>query len=130
MLASPVYRLTDSPGIRGTALWLLTALLVFWFIDGMATRPHAVHIERYREAGMSDEQTLSIALQEARASEKNVWWINDRTSYIVFDGDRSYEISDATYRAFGLRIDEKATRSPIALVRRTSGTLRPSVVGP
>ncbi len=109
-------------------MWLLTAILVFWVIDGMATHPHAVHIERYREAGMSDEQTLTMALQEARASEENVWWINDRTSYLVFDGERSYDISDATYRAFGLRIGEDATRTPIALVDRTSGPVRTSVV--
>jgi len=127
MLASPTYRITDSSGVRGTALWILTALMVFWSINGIATRPHAVHFEQYREAGMSDEQTLSIALQEARASENNVWWINDRTSYIVFDGDRSYDISDATYRAFGLRIAEDATRNPIAMVDRTSARVRASM---
>lgn len=127
MLAAPTYRLTDSPGVRGTALWMLTAMMVFWVINGLATQPHAVHLEQYREAGMSDEQALSIALQKARASEDNVWWINDRTSYIVFDGDRSYDISDATYRAFGLRFAEDATRNPIAVVDRSSGRLRASI---
>ena len=128
MLASPSFRFTDSPGIRGIALWTLTAAMVFVVIDGLATRPHAVHIERYREAGMTDEQLLSIALQEARASENNVWWINDRSSYIVFDGDRSYDISDATYRAFGLHIAEDAAHAPIAF-RGTSVEARRASVG-
>lgn len=127
MLASPSFRLTDSPGIRGVALWTLTAAMVFVVIDGMATRPHAVHIERYREAGMTDEQLLSIALQEARASEDHVWWINDRSSYIVFDVDRSYDISDATYRAFGLSIAQDAARTPIAVRSRVTEATRASV---
>ncbi|NNF03204.1 MAG: hypothetical protein HKN17_01955 [Rhodothermales bacterium] len=120
MLASTSFRITESPGIRTTALWLITAVAVFLVIDGLATRPHAVHMEQFREEGMSDEHLLSIALQEARASETNAWWINDRTSYIVFDGNRTYDISDDTFRAFGLRKVDDAAQDPIARVERAS----------
>lgn len=127
MLASASFRFTDSPGVRGALLWICTAAIVFVALDGLATRPHAVHIERYREAGMTDEQLLSIALQKARGSEDNAWWINDRSSYIVFDGDRTYDISEATFRAFGLRVADDKSHEPVALVSRSSAVSRAGV---
>ena len=124
MLASTNFRLTNSANVRGALLWILTALVVFWVLDGLATRPKPVHVEEFRQVGMNDEQVLSLALQAAKASEHNGWWINDRTSYLVFDTSRTYAISEATYAAFDLKITRDAMENPIAIVNPNLAGMR------
>ena len=115
MLASPYHRLTNSNSVRGVLLWLITCFTVFYVIDGLATRPLAVEVESFREAGMTDEQVLSMALQRANDVQANRWWIHDREAYLFFDTTRDYRISSATYEAFDLQPGTDADNTPIAV---------------
>jgi len=124
MLASPYHRISSSNTVRGIVLWFLTCLTVFYVINGLATRPLPIEVESFRKAGMNDEQVLSIALQKAYESRKNSWWINGRESYLVFDDQREYRISQAMYEAFDLRLTEDAASQPIAVFERKMAGMR------
>jgi len=87
---------------------MITCFTVFYVINGLATMPMPVEIESFRKVGMNDEQVLAMALQEANESRRVSWWINDRETYLVFDSTRNYSISDATYAAFDLKLDQRS----------------------
>ena len=96
-------------------MWVITCFTVFYVIDGLATRPLGVKVEKFREVGMTDEQVLSLALQRANEVQANRWWINNREAYLVFDTTRNYQISQATYSAFDLHPGIDASDTPIAV---------------
>jgi len=115
MLASPYHRITNNNSVRGIILWLVTCFTVFYVLDGLATHPKGIEVEDFRELGMTDEQVLAMALQEANESREVIWWINNRETYLVFDTTRDYRISAATYAAFDLTHTQDASEKPIAV---------------
>jgi hypothetical protein len=118
MLASPYHRITNSNSVRGIILWVVTCFTVFYVIDGLATRPRPVDVESFRKSGMNDEAALSMALQKANESRAVAWWIHDREAYLVFDKDRNYLISEATYTAFDLKPEQDSFGTPIRVFRQ------------
>ena len=125
MLASPYHQITASRSVRGVILWLITCFTVFYVIDGLATRPKPIDIEDFRKSGMSDEQVLAMALQEANETTEVTWWINDRESYLVFDTTRDYRISDATFAAYDLTPSQDASQKPIAVFDQKAAGISP-----
>lgn len=103
--------------------WILTCLLVYFVLDAVATRPVPVHVERFREAGMTDEQVLSQAVQHAYRLEKNVWWIHDKQPYLVFAPWRRYDIDPGHYAAFNLEIRADERQNLIGILRPALATL-------
>ena len=88
---------------------------VFYVLNGLATRPLGIQVESYRKDGMSDEQVLSMALQDAVTDKENFWWINDREAYLVFDSTREYRISPMTYAAFDIQMTLDAGKKRIGV---------------
>lgn len=119
MLASPYHRITTSHTVRGIVMWFLMCFMVYWVMDGLATRPVAIEVEDFRKSGMSDEHVLSMALQEAAETMDNHWWIHDRQPYLVFDASREYAISPGMYAAFDIEITYDASKKPIAVLEPT-----------
>jgi hypothetical protein len=117
MLASTRYHIKSTSASRAIAIWLLTCASVFYVLDGVATRNIPVHVEQFRTPGMSDEQVLSLAVQEAYSEEHNVWWINDKTPYLVFEPSRDYDVSPQLYQVFDLEMVTDAYARPIGLLR-------------
>ncbi|MFT5142110.1 MAG: hypothetical protein ACI80V_001395 [Rhodothermales bacterium] len=97
--------------------WLLACLCVFYVLDGIATRNVAVHVEHFRTPGMTDEQVLSQAVQEAYVTEGNIWWIHDKTPYLVFDPARDYAVTPQLYEVFDLEMVSTSKAGPIGLLR-------------
>lgn len=129
MLASPYYRITTNNSVRGIVLWMVTCFTVFYVIDGLATRPKGVEVEKFRKMGMNDEQVLAMALQKANESTEVMWWINDRETYLVFDTTRDYRISEATLVASDLKLDRRnewgiESSTPIAVFRQKAAGIR------
>jgi hypothetical protein len=116
MIASPYHRLSTSNAVRGIAIWILACGVIFYTIDGLATRPVPVKVESFRFEGMNDEQVLSMALQAAYAMEPNSWWIHDSNPYLVFEQNRDYKISPGMYAAFDLNLTKDAESKPIAVL--------------
>jgi len=90
-------------------------MTVFYVLNGLATRPLGIDVESYRKDGMSDEQVLSMALQDAVTDKDNFWWINDREAYLIFDSKREYRISPMTYAAFDIEITFDSAQKPIGV---------------
>lgn len=108
-------------------MWFLMCFMVFWVLNGLATRPLAIDVEDFRKSGMSDEHVLSMALQSAVTDKDNFWWIHDRQPYLVFDASRTYVIHPAMYAAFDIDITFDASKKPIAILdpaRKVAG-MRP-----
>lgn len=104
---------------QAVGLWLITCLLVYLAFDLYATRRIPIHVEQFRQVGMGDEQVLSLAVQEAYRIEDNLWWINDKQPYLVFDKHRRYQIHPNLYAAFDLQITTDHDQNPIGLIRPT-----------
>ncbi len=66
---------------------------------------------------MSDEQALSLAVQDAYDQESNAWWINDKTPYLVFEPSRDYDVSPQLVQVFDLEMVTDAYARPIGLLR-------------
>lgn len=73
-------------------LWVVTCAAVFTSVNAVATRPVEVYIEDHRLPGLSDDDALLAALQEARRHGENWWWINDSQPVILLDGERTYDL--------------------------------------
>ena len=68
---------------------MVTCFTVFYVIDGLATRPKGVEVEKFRKMGMNDEQVLAMALQKANAMEgQNIFKVQ---KYVVHK-DRTHSI--------------------------------------
>ncbi len=117
MLASTRYHIRSSSASRAVMIWLLTCMSVYYVLDGVATRHVAIKVENFRTPGMSDEQVLSLAVQNAYAGESNYWWINDKTPYLVFDRSRDYDVSPQLYEVFDLEMVANASTGPIGLLK-------------
>jgi hypothetical protein len=104
---------------QAVGLWLVTCVLVYLAFDLYATRRVPIHVEQFRQAGMGDEQVLSLAVQEAYRVENNLWWIHDKQPYLVFEKHRRYQIHPNLYAAFDLKITTDHQQNPIGLLRPT-----------
>jgi len=91
-------------------VWISTCILVFIFLDTAATSPVQVRVEDYREIGMTDEQVVGQAIQQAYASEHNQWWINNKHSYLVFDAHRNYQIDPSLLESFEVEMNRNEER--------------------
>lgn len=112
-----------SPG-RALLTWVAMCVATFFVINTYATRPIPIYVEQFREAGMDDEQVLTEALQAARTSRDNEWWINNAKPYLVFQSGRQYRI-DPTFLSYS---DLDLTREGQTLVGRFKPV--PAVVTP
>lgn len=113
----------NSP-VRSLLTWVAVCVLTFLVLNTYATRPVAVHVEQFRSAGMDDEQVLTEALQAAKTTQLNPWWINDARPYLVFQAGRQYKI-DAAFLSFS---DLEIVREGQTLVGRFKPI--PAVVTP
>ena len=79
-------------------------LTVFALLDAYATRPVPVYVENFRAGEMDDEQVLVQALQAAYGQRENMWWINQKRPYLVFDSGRQYRVDPTFYAARDIKI--------------------------
>lgn len=124
MLASPYHQISSSNAVRGIALWILMCDLVFYCVDGFATRSVPIYVEDFRSPSTNDEQVLSLALQVAFAVEFNSWWIHNKRPYLVFDTTRNYRISPETYAGYELQLTRDASSNPIAVFEANAAGIR------
>ena len=124
MLASTRYHIRSTSSTRAILIWMMTCMSVFYVLDGIATRDVAVHVENFRTPGMSDEQVLSLAVQEAHAIETNVWWIHDKRPYLVFDQSRDYAVTPQLFEVFDLEMVSNTAQGPIGLLRPRMASMK------
>ena len=124
MLASTRYHVRTTSASRAVLIWIITCFSVFYVVDGVATRDVPIHVEQFRTPGMSDEQVLSLAVQQAHETEANYWWINDKRPYLVFDPARDYKVTPQLFEVFDLEVVSTAPQGPIGLLKPRMASMK------
>lgn len=124
MLASTRYHIRSTSATRAVMIWLLTCCSVYWVLDGIATRDLPVYVENFRTPGMTDEQVLSLAVQQAHEVEPNYWWINNKRPYLVFDPARDYNVTPQLFEVFDLEVVATSNQTPIGLLKPRMASMK------
>ncbi len=105
-------QLFDHPS-RVFSAWIGLCLVTFCLLHSVATRPVPVEVEDHRQSFMGDEQAVVAAMQAAKRSKSNVWWVGDKKPYLVLDPDREYQLTEEFKVAQGVTEIEIDAGQPI-----------------
>ena len=100
-----------------TVAWLTTTIFVFFVLDTYATRDYPVYVEDYRRMGMTDEETVAAAVQDAHQCENNAWWIHDKKPHLVFEAERSYDLDPIIFTTFDIEITTQENDGMVGFFR-------------
>lgn len=98
-----------NPNIPGRAftIWLVMNILVFGGLHLFATRPVTVHVADFREAGLSDDQVVVIAVRALEEKASNFWWMADRTPVLVVPETAPLQVAPEMLHYTSIRVEQR-----------------------
>jgi len=104
-------RLLDAlnPNIPGRAffIWLVMTFMVFVSLHLFATRTVSVHVADFREAGLSDDQVVVIAVRALEKKASNFWWVADRTPVLVIPKTTPLHVDSGMFHYASIQVEQR-----------------------